>query len=132
MVRPTYYFERVTWADKWRAIIVERMTLRSWNLKPASRRPPAHDRRYPCQKPRAINEALELLPGTPVGVATTPVGEYATITDHEPKVEGRGSRYATIVVSASVNMATTMALVSGRTMVEPVSVSVDEGEIAIT
>ncbi len=92
--------ERVTWVEKRRAIIVECIMLRlqfTWNLEPASATS-CKGMTVSLSAALALYfrssryKALELLPGTPDGVAITSVGEYATITDHGPKVEGRGAR----------------------------------------
>ena len=88
--------KRVTWEEKRRAFIVVRMTLRfqfRWNLEPASA---ASCTGMAVSLSAALAlyfrgpryEALELLPGTPGGVAITSVGKYAPITDHEPEVRG--------------------------------------------
>jgi hypothetical protein len=106
--------ERVTWVKK-RAIILERMATIAVRIEPRTCDGGLPYRKCGIHLLSSRYEALKLLPRTPSGGATTSLGEYATIQDHEPKVEGRWPRCATIEVPASVTVAATMALASGGT-----------------
>jgi hypothetical protein len=118
--------ERVTWAEKWRAIIVVRMRLRlqfTWNLEPASA--------ASCTGMAvALSAALALYSGVLVTKLSSCCQERYHVgrrvrDDNGSRAQGRGWRCAMIVIPAS-------ATVADGTRVRGIiaaPVSVDDGEI---